>query len=69
MIIRLANKPTTFPVLRINSLPCYVKKSGIRDLLVCFERLDKYREPTFAVETAAKIILANPNSAEDTPAA
>ena len=36
---------------------------------MCFERSGKYRELTFAVKTAAKIIFANPNSAEDTPAA
>ena len=32
---------------------------------MCFERSDKHRELTFVIETAAKIMFANPNSVED----
>ena len=70
-IIRPANKPTTFPVLRVNSLPCYVKKEE-SEICSCAssDRINivNSRELTFAIETAAKIIFANPNSVEDTPA-
>jgi len=33
-----------------------------------FERSGEYRELTLAIETAAQIMFANPNSVDDTPA-
>lgn len=65
--IRPANKPTILPVEMVKSPSCYVKRRNLRLACVQNDR-DKCRVQTFAIETAAQIMLANPNSVEDTPA-
>lgn len=66
-IIRPANKPTILPVEMVRLPSCYVKCRNLRLTCVQNDR-DKCRVQTFAIETAAQIMFANPNSVEDTPA-
>ena len=65
--IRPANKPTILPVEIVTPPSCYVKRRNLRLTCVQNDR-DKCRVQTFAIETAAQIMFANPNSVEDTPA-